>query len=131
MRGCACPKDGTYLCPSCQVLLERAGHARLPLRHEPERDFQGRLRRAALDLGWQYYHTHDSRKSDEGWPDTILCKPGVLYAWELKVGTHKPTMAQLEWISLLNTVTHLEAAVMRPGDWDLMLDKLRQRGGRG
>jgi hypothetical protein len=25
--------------------------------------------------GWAHYHTHDSRRSDEGWPDLVLCRP--------------------------------------------------------
>ena len=127
----SCPRDGAYLCPTCRELLERAGQGTIPLSlpAESERSFQGRLRRAALDLGWRYYHTHDSRGSDEGWPDVALAKPGQpLLLCELKRAGQKPTMAQLTWISLLNTTTRVEAGVYRPADWDLLVAKLSRKG---
>ena len=37
-----------------------------------EREWQAQVVSAAQALGWTTYHTHDSRRSDKGWPDLVL-----------------------------------------------------------
>ena len=39
-----------------------------------EADFQAQVVKLALLLGWKVYHTHDSRRSREGFPDLILIR---------------------------------------------------------
>lgn len=65
--------------------------------------------------GWAHYHTHDSRRSDEGWPDLVLCKPPRLLVLELK-GVRTPvTVAQLAWLARLQCCG-LDARLVRPAD---------------
>ena len=134
MHGCDCPRGGAYLCLQCLAYLARAAPdvarwgpaVEVQVAEESERSFQGRVRRAALDLGWHYHHEVDSRGDlDTGWPDTFLAKPGTLIIWELKVGTHKPTQEQLTWLSLFRTVPGVvDASVRYPREWDAMLEIL-------
>lgn len=63
-----------------------------------------------------YYHTHDSRRSQPGFPDLVIVgKHKVIFA-ELKSATGKVSMAQQEWIEKLNHAG-AEAYVWRPQDW--------------
>ena len=135
MRNCTCPRDGSYLCGWCQALAARAiigpAHHRA-LVCEPadalESTFQARVRRAALELGWQHYHTFDSRRSDPDFPDSILLRAGQLIVWELKIGRKKPTQGQLNWLSLFRTVPGVvEAGVRYPSDWPQMITLLCSR----
>lgn len=67
-----------------------------------EKQWEANVIQLATTLGWRHYHTHDSRRSPEGFPDLVLAHPrkGILYR-ELKVGDNKPTVAQVEWLLLL------------------------------
>ena len=50
---------------------------------ELESAFMARIRRLARQYGWATYHTHDSRKSDKGFPDLVLVRETILFV-ELK-----------------------------------------------
>lgn len=56
----------------------------------------------ARTLGYTAYHTHDSRRSESGFPDLVLAKPGspVIYA-ELKRHDGKVSAKQQLWLDLL------------------------------
>lgn len=74
----------------------------------------------AVRLGFLVYHTHDSRKSQEGFPDLVLVKaPRVIFA-ELKgdsaYGKRGPTPAQAMWIAALELCTGVEIYVWYPKD---------------
>lgn len=129
MRGCDCPQDGTWFCATCQAYLARVQGHPASHREEPERAFQAKLRRAALDLGLLYFHTYDSRRSDAGWPDTAICDPmrRVLYLWELKRTGGKPTKEQVQWLSALGHVRRVETGLYYPEDWPVMLAQLTRR----
>ena len=92
----------------------------------PEGKLQARLRQLALDTGHLYYHTHNSKRSDPGWPDAAILhrEGGILYAWELKDATGTVTPAQRTWLEALGKVTRVDARVVRPGDWPLLLSVL-------
>jgi hypothetical protein len=80
-----------------------------------------------LDLarwcGWAVYHTRDSRRSPEGFPDLVLCRPPrVVYA-ELKTATGKVGAAQERWLARLRDCQR-EAYLWRPDDWDALLATL-------
>jgi hypothetical protein len=61
------------------------------------------------------YHTHDSRRSQPGYPDlTVVGRKGVLFR-ELKSATGRPTRAQKEWLESLAAAGQ-DAAVWRPED---------------
>ena len=68
-------------------------------------------------LGWMCFHTHDSRRSEPGFPDLVLVKSGrpVIYA-ELKTDTGKPTPAQRDWLDALNKAEGTRAFLWRPAD---------------
>ncbi len=82
-----------------------------------EKQFQAMVERLAKLLGWEAYHTHDSRRSQPGFPDLVLVHPtrGVLFA-ELKADAGKVRPNQERWIALL-TQAGADARVWRPKDW--------------
>lgn len=73
---------------------------RRPPLFRDEADFQRQLCGAALRLGWEkQYHTHDSRRCAEGFPDLVLAnrrQRRVIYA-ELKNDERAFTPDQLMW----------------------------------
>lgn len=85
----------TVIQPTEQELRDRA-EAML------ESELQSELRRIALANHWLYYHTHSSKKSDVGFPDTVLLritlKGGELYFVECKRQDQEPTEEQQRWI---------------------------------
>ena len=68
---------------------------------QTEAEFTAAVREFAMLCGWLFYHTHDSRRSDPGFPDCVMTDGKRVIFAELKVGKGKPTEAQMEWISLL------------------------------
>lgn len=81
------------------------------------------VRELAKHTGWLVYHTHDSRRSEPGFPDLVLCHrrhPWLMIA-ELKVGTGRLTDAQRQWYRRLvswwpdDDRTHV--AVWTDADW--------------
>lgn len=65
--------------------------------------WQAQVRRLAGMCGWLDYHTHDSTRSTEGFPDLVLAKPGhpVIYA-ELKRWNGVTSMKQVKWLDVLS-----------------------------
>ncbi len=66
-----------------------------------ERELQGHVVSAAVALGWLCYHTYDSRRSAEGFPDLTLARRGQVLFVELKAERGKCTDAQLRWLGQL------------------------------
>lgn len=67
---------------------------------------------ATLKLfGWRAYHTHDSRRSDPGFPDVcaVRARDGRLLFAELKRQKPKPTIPQQQWLDDLREVTVCQA----------------------
>lgn len=91
-------------------------HNTPPWEKETEKQFMGRVIALAKLNGWKVYHTHDSRRSEPGFPDLVLVRERVIFA-ELKADKGKPTKAQREWLLALESggATFL---VWRPRDWD-------------
>jgi hypothetical protein len=85
---------------------------------DTEADFQARIIKTAQAAGWLVYHTHDSRRSQRGFPDLVLVHAarGLVLFRELKTekGTLRP--AQRDWIHDL-TQAGQDAAVWRPRQW--------------
>lgn len=54
--------------------------------------------------GWWMYHTHDSRKSQSGWPDVVALRAGTMVIAELKRQREQPTTSQALVIGLLRDV---------------------------
>ena len=78
------------------------------------------------------HHHHDSRRSEPGWPDLVLLKPGTpgvrarLIVAELKSENGKLTAAQQLWLNGLSEC--IQTYVWRPADWGRIEHVL---GGRG
>lgn len=90
-----------------------------------EADLQSRVERLARELGWLIYHTHDSRRSQAGFPDLVLVRRGRLVWRELKTMKGKVTPEQQEWLDAL-TVANADVGVWRPIDLldETILDEL-------
>ena len=83
-----------------------------------EKQLQDAIVAAAQRLGWLVYHTHDSRRSQPGFPDLVLVHPGrgrILYR-ELKTMTGKVTTDQQKWLDAL-AAAGADVGVWRPTDW--------------
>lgn len=98
-----------------------AGEARLWAATNPdplERDWQTFITRHAHAAGWLAYHTHDSRRSQHGYPDLTLVHTGHECAAlvELKRNNtrSRPTAEQVRWLDALATVHGLHVALWRP-----------------
>lgn len=85
---------------------------------------EAQLQQIVLDLAkltnWLAYHTHDSRRSQQGFPDlTLVRAPRVVFA-ELKgdgaYGKRGPTAQQIAWIDALGKCPGVEVYVWRPAD---------------
>lgn len=108
----------------------------------PEKDFQSEVMKEAKLLGWVGYHTYSSKKSVEGFPDTVLIYPTPealelagpgqfeqrlrdltgfphvpLVVAELKRVGEYPSPEQRLWLALFRQVTE-HVYVWRPTDWD-------------
>ena len=81
-----------------------------------EDEFQKQVIHLAKLHNWLNYHTHDSRRSEPGFPDLVLVRDRVLYV-ELKTDKGRTSKAQQAWISALNEAGG-DAQVWRPRDWD-------------
>ncbi len=87
-----------------------------------EKEFQAAVLVKAKRNGWLVYHTHDSRKSEAGFPDLVLVRGSVIFA-ELKSETGKPTAGQLKWIDALH-IAGAEVCCWRPSDWKEIVERL-------
>ena len=90
-----------------------------------EKVFQGHVKQLALICGFRVYHTHDSRRSDAGFPDLVMIRRGRLIVAELKREKGKTTPDQEAWIEAFRE-TGAETYVWRPADW---LEIVRVIGG--
>ncbi len=81
--------------------------------------------------GWTDYHTYDSRRSPQGFPDLVLVRPPEVLFWELKTTKGRVRPQQRTWLDLLGSCQSVEAALIRPADYDRALSRLarRARGG--
>lgn len=93
-------------------------YAHLMAAQMTEKVFQQAVENLALRAGWLVYHTHDSRRSQPGFPDLVLVHGArrlVLFR-ELKTQAGKTSPAQKRWIAELKAAG-ADAAVWRPLDW--------------
>lgn len=90
-----------------------------------ERQLQDLILDAARKLGWLVYHTHDSRRSQPGFPDLVLVKGKRILYRELKRQTGRTTPDQDTWLAALTTAGQ-DARIWRPTDWfaNLVTDEL-------
>lgn len=89
-----------------------------------EREFMEQVRQLAELQGFLIYHTHDSRRSNPGFPDLFCVRNGKALAIELKVGHNRLTTAQEEWLVQLQAVPGIETFIFRPDDWSRLEEVL-------
>ena len=101
---------------------------------EPEKTFMAAIIKLAKQHGYEAYHTHNSRKSDPGFPDLVLCRPrsatslGRLIFAELKSSTGKLTTGQHRWLSVLeHSLPDVEVYCWRPRDYPALASILRRQ----
>ncbi len=80
-----------------------------------EREFESDIRRLCALLGLKLYHTHDSRRSEPGWPDLAIVGTRLILR-ELKTSAGRVSVAQADWIAIL-AAADVDVAVWRPADW--------------
>lgn len=84
-----------------------------------ERQFQDLVIHAARMCGYDVYHTHNSRRSEPGYPDLHLVHAGrgeSIFA-ELKTQKGRLSDAQKHWLAIL-AMAGQRAYVWRPSDWE-------------
>ena len=92
-----------------------------------EKQFMRNVIDLARILGFAVYHTHDSRRSQGGWPDLVLLKDGRMIAAELKSERGRVTREQQAWLDGLGTIAGVESYLWRPADWNHIGDILQGR----
>lgn len=91
---------------------------------QTEKQFMAQVIELAKLRGWAHYHTHDSRRSEEGFPDLVLTRrPRVIFA-ELKADRGKVTAAQRAWMDELRACGQ-EVYLWRPRYWPAIEKLLR------
>jgi len=91
-----------------------------------EAAFQTQVLQLAGYYGWRAYHTHDSRRSQPGFPDLFLVRGDEAIAAELKTEKGRVKPEQHEWLAALELVAGIETFIWRPSDFDDMHARLAQ-----
>lgn len=92
-----------------------------------EAEFQSQVRALCRFYGLTVYHTHNSQRSDPGFPDLVIVGgKGVLFR-ELKRETGRVTAMQKHWIDILQMAGQ-DADVWRPSDMQRITKELRALG---
>lgn len=99
---------------------------------ETESGFQDAVIDLAKWCGWELrYHTHDSRRSDAGFPDLVMLKPPRIIVAELKTDKGRVSKTQQAWLDGWRACVPLCAAlqvfVWRPADWPEIERQLKSR----
>jgi hypothetical protein len=80
-----------------------------------EAELLQQVRDAAKALGLLCYHTHNSRRSEPGFPDVVLVGRKAMIVRELKRQSEGPTDEQTRWLDAL-WHAGADAGVWRPAD---------------
>ena len=110
----------------------RKDSPRLLLEAIAEKDFMQQIIDLASLRGWHHYHTYDSRRSAEGFPDLVLARPSTLQGGfdgriifaEMKAQKGRPNVEQRAWLTLLADTGKVEVYVWRPSDWQRIVEVL-------
>lgn len=98
-----------------------------PPTFKDEAEFQAAVIKQARAWGWLVYHTYDSRRSEEGFPDLLMLRRDRQIAAELKRSSkEKLSRAQQKWAHGFQAAggkTH-HYYVWSPENWDFILHEL-------
>lgn len=93
-----------------------------------EKEFMAQVLSLARVRGWMAYHTHDSRRSPDGFPDLVLIRPiraPQLIVAELKRSAkEQPTLDQQKWLAAF-TAAGVPSYVWFPECWSEVLEVLQ------
>lgn len=98
-----------------------------------ETTLQSNIVGLAQTLGWLPYHTHDSRRSQRGFPDLVLAHgaQGRLILAELKTEKGRTRPDQFVWHTQLRLIAErigIEVYLWRPTGWlDGTITRILQR----
>jgi hypothetical protein len=82
--------------------------------------------RLAREQKYLVYHTQNSKRSPEGFPDLICARAGSpLLAIETKTDTGQVTPAQAAWLEALAGCTGVVAECWRPAQLQDIVERLR------
>ncbi|MFF2274187.1 VRR-NUC domain-containing protein [Agromyces sp. NPDC058136] len=98
--------------------ISAAEYHAMQARNMTEAQLQAAIIPAAQRRDWLVYHTHDSRRSQPGFPDLVLvhAKQGRILYRELKKQNGAIRPDQKIWLRDL-TAAGADAAIWRPLDW--------------
>lgn len=103
--------------------MTAAQYRALGHRQVTEAQWQEQVRALCRARRLLHYHTHDSRRSEAGFPDSVVCGPGGVAYLELKTQTGRVSPAQQRWLDGL-TAAGETAVVVRPADARALIDLL-------
>lgn len=83
----------------------------------PEKQFLNQIIKLADIRGWLVYHTHDSRRSQAGFPDLVMVRGGRIIFAEIKSEKGRTSPEQKVWIKYLRTAKRKDVFLWRPSDW--------------
>lgn len=97
-----------------------------------EAALQRAVEECARALGYMVYHTHDSRRSERGFPDLCLARArdGRFIMAELKTDRGRVRPEQREWLAAL-AACGIETYLWRARDWVSGRIEATLREGRG
>lgn len=81
-----------------------------------EADLQAAVTALCRWMGLMAYHTHDSRRSEPGFPDLVIAGANGQLFRELKTERGRVSKPQEAWLARL-AEGKADAAVWRPSDW--------------
>ncbi len=93
-------------------------------RQVSEGEFMQQVIQLAKIMGWKVYHTQDSRKSVEGFPDLVLLRRKRMIVAELKSLSGRTTNQQTEWLNAFR-VAEVQTYLWTPDDWPEIERELR------
>ena len=108
------PAGGAGASPAPSAGLQAAA-AKMSEDRGPD-SLDAHVRRYMTDLGLLRYHTHDARRSPEGFPDLVCVGPGGVLFRELKRQGKDPTPVQQRWLDALDAAG-ADADTWRPEDF--------------
>lgn len=94
--------------------------------HMTEDELQQAVIAHAEAHGWLVYHTHDSRRSQPGFPDLCLVKPPRVLFIELKSENGRVQPEQQKWLDTLAACDTVAAGLVRPSQLDAIARRLAQ-----
>jgi len=92
-----------------------------------EAELQSSVMESMMWMGWKVYHTHDSRRSNPGYPDLTAVKGSRHMFVEFKSEKGKVKPSQIEWLNALARA-HDEVYLVRPSTQDAFLEDVAVSG---